>query len=229
MNKIKLMFIYLYTIVLFVGLGYAIWGESVTIGSVVKTGDLDVRYVNDSDSLNVMSEKFIEPEISIKGSKQQLIKVTLKNMYPGAQVKVSFEGVNMGTVPASFDFTDSDISGDIELLPYLKYYAGIEIDSNGDKSVDWSCYTQGYLKEMAGNLNDEIKKNRNIFLEPNGAGFFNMNITKQTKKDNENTDVNKKYIIIKFDDNAPSNTQNKRIDYRLNLNFKQYSGVLSKH
>jgi hypothetical protein len=128
MKKTKLLALTLVVAVMLVGAGYAYWSESLSIGTTVDTGDLEVIF---QEPANVNGEELppYQPNADCtptNGGKGMA--VTFKEAYPGLENDFEFTLANIGTLGAYVD--DFTIATDTNLNTDLILCKGIQIGNN---------------------------------------------------------------------------------------------------
>ena len=138
MKKIGLIGLTAILVMGLLGVGYAMWSDTVTIGGPVQTGslnlsfdwveppDVDEYYFNDqgqlvpgeADNKSVGVPDAWYEDYEERGSKKgyETLKIEVKNAYPGYVVRTKFLLHNIGTVPLnvtsySFNGTKNELDG----------------------------------------------------------------------------------------------------------------------
>jgi hypothetical protein len=157
MKKTKFLALALVVALVLTGTAFAWWGEVLTFSQTVKTGELDVVFdsawtrggdntTNEEDYVAPLSGypgwvghegqqwseidvNFVPTKIKAKGDK---VIAEVGNMYPGSRAQFEFKVKNIGTIPAKFDFADTDIAdvNEPELVDSLYLVAGFYGTSN---------------------------------------------------------------------------------------------------
>ncbi|MBK5240637.1 SipW-dependent-type signal peptide-containing protein [Clostridium sp.] len=238
MKKFKFLILILYLTLMNIGVGYAYWSDSLTINNTVSTGELSVRFEEGkADSLNfpeVKNSKYISnSEVKIGNDNNVLTDnnvatVNIANMYPGSFAAFRLGAINTGTIPVKIsDVTFGEFSGDIGekgLLNYLTFEAGFGIDLDGDKKIDRHIAFSGDLEEIQSSFNRalESKSLENTQINPGGGIYFYIPEGEEAP-DLDKDDISDRFIIIKFSENAPDSTQNKKLTFKMTVNFKQFN------
>lgn len=110
MKKTRIMIILLSLSMIFLGVGYAAWTDSLTINSTVQTGKLDVNFQQSASSIiwNADNNNVANGFIAIDETKNTAT-VTLNNLYPHAIATITIPIKNEGTIPVkdgTFNFLD---------------------------------------------------------------------------------------------------------------------------
>lgn len=126
MKKPRILVLALVVAVMLMGAGYAAWTNTLTIGTRVTTGTLDVNFASGATALvyktasatqtDVQSDSIAHPNTGVvdtmlNGSVVPDSKtVTVDNLYPGAHVVVTIPVVSASTIPVIYDATTSSIT-----------------------------------------------------------------------------------------------------------------------
>ncbi len=81
------------------GVGYASWSQTLTIGGSVTTGTFDAQFTN-------VAKTAVDPPgvtVTLDTSDPHFFGVTIENGYPGFAETVTFDVIDMGTVPGQID------------------------------------------------------------------------------------------------------------------------------
>lgn len=103
MKKIRFITLALVVAVMLMGAGYAYWTQTLTISNTVTTGNLDVDFTAASVS-NVSA--YMDDTASgaqVSPTDNNIINVTLAEMYPGASTTINFTLKNSGTMAAKIN------------------------------------------------------------------------------------------------------------------------------
>lgn len=222
MKKIKILALSLMISLMLTGAGYAAWSDNLVVNNTVKTGELNANFVKDSEHTAARGAEYVETKIEIADTNAHTVQVTLNNLYPGAWAAFRVKGINSGTIPVKLNDIEVNFSGDKELVPYLNYEAGLNLDIDGDNKIDNSTgkFT-GKLENMAADFNGKLDSLKNIKLEPNGNFYFN--IPEDDAVDLDKDGSKDRYIIIHLDENAPKTMEKKTLKFTLTINFKQHN------
>ncbi|MFA9399087.1 MAG: hypothetical protein ACERKV_12605 [Clostridiaceae bacterium] len=217
MKKIRLLALSFIVSMSLMGAGYASWADSLVIGNTVSTGSLNMNFVNNAEYPKTLASEFVISSAVVSEDKKT-VTVKLENLYPGAYAAFKLEGINAGTIPAKITGVNVEILGDKdELLPYLTYDAGFSLDKDGDDIADGAVNKfSGSLENIGIDFNAEIQPYKDLQLEPNNKGNIKFGII-------DNGNANDGYIIIHFDEDAPSETQDKSIQCNITFDFVQFN------
>lgn len=227
MKKIKLIVLILIISLMLTGTGYAILTDKLTINNTVSTGELNVKFVKETNAkdnsikVSARGSEYVVPVVQIVDENAHTVKIELSNLYPGAWAAFRLKGVNVGTIPIDIENIQVSFSGDIELLKYLTYEAGLSIDRNGDNVIDYTTGSfSGKLEKIEEDFNNKIKVLKNSSLEPTGKGslYFETPNNSCNGPDLEN----ERYIFLHFDSRAGNDTQKKTLEFTIKTNFKQH-------
>jgi hypothetical protein len=254
MKKLKFLISLFLISLMLIGTGYAAWSDTLITNNTVETGEFALEFVGTNDkSIGVSSadsekpvieavsaslgqlrfpdtkgsDKYVETSIETIEGKTNSIQVTFNNLYPGAWAGFRLKAINSGTIPAKIENIDVEFSGDSdELLDYLKYESGLELDANKDNNIDnnGSMYVKGSLENMKYDFNNKLKDSetiKNAQIVPGGSIYFDTPDSNATDLDGDGS--KERFIIIKFDESAPNETQGKTLTFTLTVNFKQFN------
>lgn len=225
MKKVRVLLLVMTLALIMSGVGYAAWSDSLYISSIIRTGELNVSFVEDNSHLKVRGAEYVEPSLDInKESKGHTAEVSLNNMYPGAWAMFKVKGANLGTIPAKFQSVKANFQGDTELIPYLTFESGVSIDINGDNQIDKTAYFKGDLQNFEALFNDTIEKQlKDVIMEPKSSGSFLLGVPYDKAGDIEKKGLKDDYIIIRLKEDAPQELQGKSLKFNLDINFEQYN------
>lgn len=110
MKKTKFIALVLVVAIGLMGAGYAAWSDSILINTTVQTGQLDVHFVEDAEILLADPHVGIEVDYANDGSDStdgqsdlDIANVTITNMYPKAEAKVTLRIQNNSTIPVNMN------------------------------------------------------------------------------------------------------------------------------
>lgn len=220
------------------GAGYASWTNTLTISNTVKTGNLDIKFDQGNFSgfmyPNAISSapNYITASAIINTENAHSMEINLNGLYPGSWAAFRVKGVNVGTIPAKLDSIDIKFGGNTDLLQDLTYETNVAIDPDGKNNKVSSFNSSGYLKDLASNLNNSLKNNKNMQLEPNGCFYIGVPQNGLYSNLNSSNNIQDGYIVIKFNEtnkngsqNNPNQNelQNKTLTFTMTINFKQFN------
>ena len=146
-------------------------------------------------------------------------------MYPGSWVAFRLKAINSGAVPIKVsDVNIGKFCGDSKLLKYLSFEAGIGIDSDGDKIIDKHISFNGPLKDIESIFNHKLNSSsiKNTQIKPGGGIYFYIPEGEKAP-DLDNDHVSDRFMVIRLNRDAPNSTENRTYNFKLTLNFKQFS------
>lgn len=226
MKKVRFLLLIMTLALMMSGVGYAAWSESLSINSIIRTGELDVRFVEDTTGKGVRGSEYVIPSMRIidKNEKSHKVEVSLDNMYPGSWAMFKIKGVNSGTIPAKFEKVKVEFSGDKNLLSYLTFQAGVSIDTDGDGKFDKVSDFKGALSDMESLFNKSIENEfKNTAMNPKNSGTFVLGVPFEKANDIEKKGVKDDYIIIRMDEKAPNDMKQKILNFNLDISFIQFN------
>lgn len=230
MKKIRILSLTLIVAAMLMGAGYAAWTDTLTINNTVKTGDLDIKFVQSNLDLmhpNACGDKFVAATTSIDDTAGHTMTVTMNNLYPGCSAYFRLKGINAGTIPAKLDNINITFSGEQALSSYLTYKTNIAICPDGETTTVHYFPLSGTLETFAGDFNKYLNDNKDLQgmqLQPNNIGCFYIGASNNGSANNLNSNINPdEYIVIKLADNTPPELQSKTLTFTLTINFKQFN------
>ena len=149
-GKIGMLFLVLTLVLASMGVGYAMWDETLNIGGTVETGEVDAIFTkamsNDpgaqddpkeaggwtlDDTLTWTGARWDKDVASLEviGAGIQTLTVTLDNGYPGYYPSVGFTIDNQGTIPVKIE--SIQINGEDYTCP-----VNLDFDEDGDVDVE---------------------------------------------------------------------------------------------
>lgn len=230
MKKTKFLALTLVVALALIGAGYAYWTDVLQINSTVKTGYLDVDFI---DAQHETSSEWVEVidnyktalgdgnEAGYTPDKDKIV-LTIKNLYPGAWVKETVTIQNTGTMPVKVSemvITSIDVDGeDDTILDYM-----IVTDEDGNE-IEFDGNTATVVLSGGGELNRP---------QPNPPGPNppgpnppgpNPQPTPTEPLILEPEETKTYTIIFKLDESAPDNTTEfQKVTYEITINCKQYN------
>ncbi len=148
MKRTKFIALALAVSVMLMGAGYAYWTQDLTITNTVDTGKLDVQFSNttlDLSAASYMDDTNSSFEASQTDGEYNVV-MNLFEAYPGADIGVTFDLVNTGTLKANVrDFAIS--SGDASLM----LCKSLIVDGN---NLTTSLSTDATLEDALAIIND---------------------------------------------------------------------------
>ncbi len=235
MKKFKFLILIIYLALMLTGAGYAYWTDSLAVNTTVSTGELSVRFEkNELNGLKfpeIKTSKYVMDSSLKIGNDDSILTddnvatVNVPNLYPGAWIAYRLKAVNSGTIPVKISDVDFQITCDeANLLNYMAYEAGIGIDADGDKVIDKHVKFKGELKNFKTDLNNNLNSSgmKNIEIKPGGGIYFYIPEGEEAP-DLDNDNISDRFMIIRFNEDAPSSTQNKTIKFNYTVNFKQFN------
>ncbi len=108
MKKTKVLALVLAVSVMLMGAGYAAWTDQLNINTEVKTGHLDLAFVDKGEANELSLAQFVTGQVDYAQdsdvvnngeSNWDVANVKLANLYPGAKATVKLTMVNNSTIP----------------------------------------------------------------------------------------------------------------------------------
>ncbi|MDX9871268.1 MAG: hypothetical protein RBT41_02470 [Clostridia bacterium] len=138
MKKIKILALAMVFAIMLMGVGYAAWNDIITINTTVHTADFDVQFASAATGVvnhevpkfngdpNTRASQLYGLEAAL-GNNNDLVNVSVSNMYPGAIFWVKTQVKNLGEIEAKLDGFKIN-AGNNPLVKYLQvtgYYHNI--------------------------------------------------------------------------------------------------------
>ncbi|WP_040213402.1 hypothetical protein [Clostridium polynesiense] len=244
MKKSKVIASALMAGVIFIGAGYAAWTDNLKINSTVKTGELNVEFVDKGTLLPIIYPEYIKLEenggymkssVTLENSKT--INVKLDNLYPGNGLLYTARFDNKGSIPAVIDRVEVKFNKDNSLLKEKLVVAGGYIQSNSTGSkIKFGAFPnlkdglkkKYYLKDLEENLNKMLK---GTVMQP--GDFICMDIPEENKQeiaDILNEEGIKGFnpekdncVIMGLSATSGNNLKNQSAEFEIRLHFKQHN------
>jgi hypothetical protein len=188
-KKAKILIAVLVCSLMLMGVGYALWNQTLVMATTAKTGSMDVMFTSNtaieekSNAVEASVGKkqggrtaYSENDVNVNTETADLsfwppqnptyyydeAQCTLSNLYPGAEVKVKVCVKNKGSIPVKFDGVSI-----ADLPDWLKYEVeGINTDTEigTSRSNDTKTFfiTFSVPEEETGHQGDEASFNVNI-------------------------------------------------------------------
>lgn len=204
MKKTKYLALVLVVAIMMMGAGYALWTDTLVVNSTVKTGILDVDFieiaepVNDPTLVTVYSGiETLSTHADDNGWDRDKVVVRIGNLYPGAKVTRTITLKNVGTIPVKVDS--------------LNFQTLLLSDTEGQR-----------VEPILQHMNVAIKVEGQTFTLPKSvsplivaeAGDFEIAVNKEITFE----------IEFQLDENAPNElTEGKTVQYDITTNFKQFN------
>lgn len=231
--------------VIFIGAGYAAWTDNLNIKSTVKTGELNVEFVDTATLLNhkypfgkelELGDKYVKSEVKMQDSKTVTVK--LDNLYPGTGLLYAARFDNKGTIPAVIDRVEVKFTKDNQLLKdNLVVVGGFVQQSDKGKIKDGYIFPtlkdglfrdKIYLKDLQYNLNKMLEGKR---LEP--GDYITLDIPEELKPEIVNVLDEEEIkgfnadedncVIMGLPSKVGNNLKNQSAEFEIKLYFKQHN------
>ncbi|MGI6227143.1 MAG: hypothetical protein ACOYJ1_12905 [Peptococcales bacterium] len=104
MKKSRFLVLALAVAVMLMGAGYAAWTDQLNINTEVKTGHLDVHFVDRGEEVELSLAPYVTGDVSYAqdgtgDNDWDIANIKLENMYPGAKATVMLKMQNNSTIP----------------------------------------------------------------------------------------------------------------------------------
>lgn len=158
MKKTRMLIATLVCTVMLMGVGYAWWTDTITLGGTVATGHMDVIFSQASLS---GFDSIVGASASLSDD-QKTITCNFDNLYPGAQGVLNTGIINNSSIPVKLSNVNVAFTGDVE---QLKDHLLVSLSPNsGFVSIDQ------FVNNTKGNIN-RLGIGENV----NSQIYFKMN------------------------------------------------------
>ncbi|WP_418790603.1 SipW-dependent-type signal peptide-containing protein [Phosphitispora sp. TUW77] len=104
MKKSRFLVLALVVAIMMMGAGYAAWTETVTINNTVETGNLSVALADGTVVVNdTLTNRTAEAVLDTSAVDDNVVNVTVTNLYPGAVATVTVPVTNDGSIPVKIN------------------------------------------------------------------------------------------------------------------------------
>lgn len=164
MKKTKFLALVLVVAIMMMGAGYAYWTQDLTIENTISTGNLKVVFANQGLEVDDYMDN-INSKIDLTDYN---LNVDLKGAYPGADITISFDLDNEGTLGAHVrDFAIAEGSVNSGLVFVRSYKVG-----GADEVI---LAEDNTLATVLANLN-KLESNKGIFVEKDAEVKLVLNL-----------------------------------------------------
>ncbi|MDO6354986.1 SipW-dependent-type signal peptide-containing protein [Caloramator sp. CAR-1] len=216
MKKSRFISIVLVMVFLIIGAGYAYWTDTVTFGTTVKTGNVDIAFESDPQMEDL--DEYVETKVTAIDNNNVNIKID--KLYPGGGDGVSFRLVNSGTIPVVFDNVNvSTINDDKSMISNNVLTFSVElckVKNNGEYINPFKNSPILYNLDQVCNLINYRLRNWNgqnnpLILNPGEA----LEI--------RNPEALQAGYFVSMSPNAGDQYENATLSFNLNFQFKQWN------
>jgi predicted ribosomally synthesized peptide with SipW-like signal peptide len=200
MKRSKFLALVLVVAVMMMGAGYAYWTQDLTIDNTITTGKLEVVF--DDATLGLEVDEYMDATtestfVPATEDGSHALVMNLVDAYPGANVDVSFDLVNEGTMAANvrgFAIADGAVKADLVLCRSLSVddiVIDLEEDSTlADALAELNDYNTALEPEEAKKVEMTLEIDpaaENDDLEQDTANAINFTITATAYQYNDST------------------------------------------
>jgi len=224
MKKTKMLIATLVCAVMLMGVGYAWWTDSITLGADVNAGHMNVIWDNAGWMPLYGGSAYVNA--TIDNETQKNIKFTFGNLYPGAMAFVDAVAKNESTIPVKMSGVTLNTTGNQELLDSI-YTTGFYYRTNAQgqfingsfgsipydslANLDDNLYAA--FQDVTLNVGDEI-----FFGVPEGYEGADYTAVDYDKDGNDD-----ECIIFFVDPNAEEEIEDKDAEITLKFDWKQFN------
>lgn len=231
MKKTKMLIATLVCAVMLMGVGYAWWYDTLTLGADVQAGNMDVNWVINDVYPIYEGLGYATVELD-ESSGEKDLKFKFNNLYPGAIAFVDAVAVNDSTIPVTLkEVTLSPETGNalFDNIKTCGYIYRTKRVGEKDQYIGNSFKVLPYasLSKLGTNIANALG---NVTLNPGDKIFFG--IPKDTGEEEINTDIegyegNEECIIFIVDTDAKNEIQNQETSFELKFDWKQFNDLLN--
>lgn len=224
MKKTKLLIATLVCAVMLMGVGYAWWTDSITLGADVAAGHMNVIWDNEGILPIYGASPWVTKTLDIETAKD--IKLTFSNLYPGAEAFVDAVASNESTIPVKMSQVSLLTSGSQDLLNSI-YACGYYFRTNKQGSYISGSFGILPYAPLA-NLDDNIYNAfKNVTLNPGDKIFFGIpeneeEVTPESKII-EGYDGSEECIIFCVNPLAEEEIEDQNATVTLKFDWKQFN------
>jgi len=188
MRRSKFLVLTLVVAIMMMGAGYAYWTQELTITNNIDTGELDVVFENPFVEVDTYMDKTGTSSATVEDPYQ--LNVQLYDAYPAADITLSFDLANKGTLAAKV--RDFDLVDDVNAhLVLVKSYS---VENVVNKSFDTPEPLTTLLNELNG-----LNSNEGIFIEYEDAVTVTLNLVIDPEA---NSDPDSELFLVEDTDGA---------------------------
>lgn len=193
MRKAKLLIAVLVCSVMFMGVGYAWWTDTLTVSGNISTGEMKVQFGRYCMKPFTMGTMVVdEPEIKVSKDGKRL-DCTVTNILPGAVGVLKAEVINSGTVPVKFDSIEVTLNGSKVFMDQLQ----VGLFNPNDREIVYYNVNEFITVMNNSDLKNEVIMNKENFLLPEMFLRLNPEVGNETQKQKGSFCV--KFNWIQFD------------------------------
>jgi hypothetical protein len=204
------------------GIGYAWWNDTITIGGTAAVGNMNVHFENNGGFPFIDASKYVEP--ALLTTEDSSITCTFNKLYPGAIGILDVKAVNDSTLGVKFDAASINVTGDAEIISKMNSFVIFyKTDVNGNYVEDtygWTNYVP--LTQLADELNNNTLL-QSIVFEPGETLYFGVPQGKEGPYDINNDGEKESCLVLHVDTAAGEEIENQSLDFTLNLGWKQFN------
>jgi hypothetical protein len=221
MKKTRMLIATLVCAVMMMGVGYAVWYDSVTLAGTVNTGALDVRFENNQFKPFVPKTytSSCYATAVFNNLEDEYIKFTFDKFHPGVVGVVDVAVKNVGDFPAKLADVTVDITGDEalknDIYVQTSYY---KADANG--FLVWGTFgITPYvpLNQLATTLENALK---NYELAPGESIIFGVPEGQESELDLNNDGEKEDCFVFYFDAFSDNDTMDKSITIDMEMDWQ---------
>lgn len=239
MRKPKLIALTLVVAIMLVGAGYAAWQEELKISNTVSTGELNMEFIRNkfypigiTFDNKILQRDYFGDNSLVQDEANDMVTVTINDMYPGSTFNYDLRADNKGTIPATVESVTVDLSNTNDLFDSTMKVSGSVLHKREGRilSINKLYLINIPLSNLETYLNDgmknwELKKGDYIVLDLPEGEDDDKNIRDEIAKvipgyDSETTNC----LFFHLPLDAGNEIQNLSAqEFSIKFNFKQFN------
>ena len=210
MKNKKFMAMILVLSMMLMGAGYAAWTQSFDVEATVDTGELKVVYHEGGSIFGQMWVEEFPYQTSTYEFDENTFEMDLNDVYPGLDICVVQQMVNVGTIPAVFDGATVVFSDDTDQAlkddMVITYNDFRVVDENGSIKEFLNGPQQVAISQLESELNTRLA---NVRLEPGDTLVLG--------------DALQHHFDFVLPSDTDDSTENSHLGLTITMNFKQFN------
>ena len=221
MKKSKMLIATLVCAVMLMGVGYAWWTDSISLGGTVATGNMDVIWENYEPILPlVLTGAYIDADVD---ASEDAIEFTFSNLYPGGFANIDCVAKNESSIPVKLKEARISVDADAELAPYAEvavlYH---KVNKDGWPVLGSFGLTPFVpIADLADTLNGTALKG--MILNPGERIVFGVPEGETSPYDLDGDGIGEDCFLFRVNTAAPNDTMETQVDFTLYLDWVQFN------
>jgi hypothetical protein len=224
-KKARLFIAVLVSSLMLMGIGYAMWNDTIDFNGTAAVGTMDLRFDTGYVQTLTSDEQVITSKIV--NHTNDMLTVDFDNLYPGSFALVDMKAINAGTIPMKikgFNVTLGGANMD-ELKPYIlaaaMYYKADSADNYVDGTAGFTDTVN--IQQFENKLNNSSLIN--MSFNPGEGLYFGVpqGVPGVSGIDVDHDGQPESCIVFYVDPNAPQSIQGKSIKITIQMESKQFN------